>query len=59
MEQVKGIRSALLKLKPANPARVRADLPIRTKGVIMLLAPDLLKMRAKGFTDDELLAALG
>lgn len=58
-ERVKAIRSELLKLKPATPARARADRPLTVKDVIMDLAQTLVKMRDKGFTTNELVEHLG
>lgn len=58
-ERVRAIRSELLKLKPATPARVRADRPLTVKDVIANLAPTLLKMRNKGFSSSELVEHLG
>ena len=58
-ERVRAIRSELLKLKPASPARARADRPLTVKDVIANLAPTLLKMRNKGFSSSELVEHLG
>lgn len=57
-EDVKAIRAALKKLKPATPVRAMADHDLRAKDVIMQLAPDLLKMRDKGVATADMLGAL-
>ena len=57
-EDVKAIRAALKKLKPATPARAKAEHDLRAKDVIMQLAPDLLKMRDKGIATADMLGAL-
>lgn len=57
-EDVKAIRAALKKLKPATPARAKAEHDLRAKDVIMQLAPDLLKMRDKGIATADMLGVL-
>ena len=57
-EDVKAIRAALKKLKPATPVRAKAEHDLRAKDVIMQLAPDLLKMRNKGIATADMLGAL-
>lgn len=55
--EIKDIRAAIAKLKPANPVRTDGKTPI--KGVIMKLAPALAKKKAQGCTNAELAAELG
>ena len=57
-EDVKAIRAALKKLKPATPMRAKANHDLRAKDVIMQLAPDLLKMRDKGIATTDMLDVL-
>ncbi len=54
-EEIKQMRSGLLKLKPDTPARVSTNRPLVTKEAIMALAPTLIKMRDKGVSIAKLL----
>lgn len=55
-EQIKDIKSAIAKLKPANP--VRAAGKSTSKEVIMKIAPALARKKAQGCTNAELAAEL-
>ena len=57
LKELKIIKATLAKYKPVKPA-LAVDRTLSTKEVIMSLAPELSKMKSKGFTTNEMLAIL-